>query len=86
MNDPRTTAVISWNTKEYPSEPIISYGETESLGNFKEASIYTLNYTLQNGSICSAELTDLKPNTLYYYQVESNSSYKGEIMSFKTAP
>lgn len=82
MNDPRTTAVISWNTKEHPSEPIISYGETESLGNFKEASIYTL----QTGYFCSAELTDLKPNTSYYYQVESNSSYKGEIMNFKTAP
>ena len=82
MNDPRTTTVISWNTKEYPSEPIISYGETESLGIFKEASIYTI----QTGYLCSAELTDLKPNTSYYYQVESNSSYKGEIMNFKTAP
>ncbi len=82
INDPRTTAVISWNTKEYPSEPIIFYGETESLGNLKEASIYTL----QTGYLCSAELTDLKPNTIYNYQVQSNSSYKGEIMNFKTAP
>lgn len=82
MNDPRTTAVISWNTKEYPSEPIIFYGETESLGNLTEASIYSL----QTGYLCSAELNNLKPNTIYNYQVQSNSSHKGEIMNFKTAP
>ncbi len=80
--DPRTTAVISWNTKGFPSDPKVYYGETKSLGNEKEASIYTI----ETGYLSSIELTNLKPNTIYHYQVQSNSSQKGEIMNFRTAP
>ena len=80
--DPRTTAVISWNSKGFPSDPKVYYGETKSLGSVKNASIYTL----ETGYLSSIELTKLKPNTIYHYQVQSDPSHKGEIMSFRTAP
>ncbi len=57
-----TTALISWKTTDY-TNGIIEYGETSSLGRtVREPSG-------QYATLHSLEITDLKPNTKYFFRI-----------------
>jgi len=57
-----STAVINWVTDE-PSDGIIRYGNTTALGKALSDSKLILSHSFQ--------LTHLKPDTKYYYEVQS---------------
>ena len=60
------------------------YGATQSLGHNTNSG----NIGNQMNTQYSSLITNLKPNTLYYCRaviVNANGTYKGELMSFRTA-
>jgi hypothetical protein len=75
-----TTAVISWRTDTY-SDSRVNYGTTTALGQTK--------YDAANVTHHSLLLTDLTPDTLYYFRVESrdaSGTTTSDLYSFKTIP
>ncbi len=85
INDPSDSIVISWYTEEQASDPRVTYSKNPELINSEsiEASVKIIDSTY----IYQAELTGLKPETTYYFEVSSDASNKkAEIMSFTTAP
>ncbi len=79
--DPRTEAIIAWETEDKEASAVW-YGKNEDDLKSKE----TDSERVKNHHII---LTDLNPDTLYYYRVgidDSDPIYRSEIYSFKTAP
>ncbi|MCD6394893.1 MAG: tandem-95 repeat protein, partial [Planctomycetes bacterium] len=62
------SASITWTTDK-PSDSVVRYGETTSLGSeFSDATLVTSH---------SLAITGLSPDTLYYYEVESMDADAG---------
>ncbi|MGV9173940.1 MAG: metallophosphoesterase, partial [Promethearchaeia archaeon] len=79
--DPRTQAIITWETKE-PHASVLWYGtEREHIEKKVEQN--------EKVSIHRITLDNLTPDTQYFYQVgmqSENLDYKSDIAVFKTAP
>ena len=78
------SVVISWFTDWYLDnyEPFVRYSSKSDLSNFIEIKP---NRTIISGTITYiAELVDLRPNTIYFYQIRCDEYTKREIMSFTT--
>lgn len=67
--DPCTQMRITWQVESPIDSPIVEYGTTPELGGRAVAQRRT--YPDETGVIYSALLTDLQPNTRYYYRVGS---------------
>ena len=83
-------AVIAWSTNTGGSS-IVHYGtDPNSLSQMSESPY--ANDRESNGETHRVTLRNLKPNTSYYYQVDSGqgqgtgSESKGHVETFKTAP
>ncbi|RCK81543.1 MAG: Fibronectin type 3 domain protein [Candidatus Ozemobacter sibiricus] len=57
-----TTALVTWKTTDY-TNGIIEYGETEAYGRTVREP------DLQYATVHSLEITDLKPNTKYFFRI-----------------
>jgi len=79
--DPKTEAVITWETEELESS-IVWYGiDQNNLNQNKTDNTLAV--------IHRVVLTDLNPDTIYYYRVGTVNPefvYRSEVFSFKTAP
>ncbi|MHA1921014.1 MAG: metallophosphoesterase [Promethearchaeota archaeon] len=75
---PSSEIIILWESKN-KEDSAIFYGENRDFLNY---SVY--NYT--QTQIHLFRLTDLKPDTKYYYKVGSSEYIKDDINGFKTAP
>lgn len=75
-------SVVRYGTNQYLTE----YTEVKSTSTLwgVSTSVIDSNTGFPDRYVCKAVLTDLKPNTTYYYKV-SCSSGSSEIRSFKTA-
>lgn len=79
--DPRTEAIITWETNE-KEKSTVWYGIERNNLNWKKTNNNRVN-------IHRIILTGLKPNTKYYYRVGIDGLspiYRSSISSFKTAP
>ena len=77
-NNPSSEAIISWESINQEDSAVF-YGENLNL----------LNYSISNPTMTEIHhvlLTDLKPNTKYYYKIGSSEEMKNEINVFQTAP
>lgn len=81
LND---SIIITWFTEEKASEPKVRYSNNSGLSNAKEIepNMTEISHTF----IYVSKLENLKPNTMYYYQVSSDENNEREIMSFNTFP
>jgi len=59
------TATITWTTDE-PSDSVVNYGTTTALGNTTSNSNMVTSHSIM--------LTDLLPNTTYYFEVQSTDA------------
>ncbi len=79
--DPRTEAIITWETIE-PEESVVWYGVIEQWLNYKKKDS-------AREYIHRVVLTGLNPDTTYYYRVgteKPDSNIRSPVFSFKTAP
>lgn len=77
-DSPSSEAIISWESINQENSAVI-YGE----------NLNSLNYSVSNPTLSEIHhilLTDLKPNTKYYYKIGSSEEMKNEINVFQTAP
>jgi len=77
-HDPRTEAIITWETKE-KEESTVWYGTNKDNLKWDEnddEDVYIHKIILEG----------LDPDTKYYYQVNIDNSEKSEVFSFITAP
>jgi hypothetical protein len=92
-----TGASVGWHTFSCPlttsnpnPNPTVIYGFTKSNLNFTSingnSSVYDPHILLKTSWFYSVELPNLKPSTVYYYQiVKSNYVSASAILSFKSA-
>lgn len=79
-----TSATISWQTDQ-PAIGIVSWGDSDSLGNSQ--SDFRDNDIEQPHLSHLITLTNLNPNTSYYFKVKSNTQfYPDKVLSFKSGP
>lgn len=100
MTDDPTQMRINWNTQQN-SFPSVNYGTDPA--HLTNSILRVLTTSYQSTDLCgepatskgwrapgylhSALLTDLTPNTLYYYQVgDESSGSRSDIRSFYSAP
>jgi hypothetical protein len=84
VNDSSNSMIITWYTENEALDPEVVYSDQYSLINNKTA-IPSLK-TIEGYYIYSANLIDLEPRNMYFYQVSSDSSNKREILNFTTQP
>ena len=86
--DPSTEMIILWATKSYVNSHV-KYGTRKSqlhvaarshYSHFTETNQYGLQHWYQ------AVLTRLKPNTVYFYQVQAGMASRSLIYKFRTLP
>lgn len=80
INDPSNSVVITWYTTSKASIPRVEYDSSPLLENAVQE--IATEKVVDGTYIYSVELTELKPQTTYYYQVMESS----EIFDFSTAP
>jgi len=84
-SDPRTTMVVTWQTKENHNVPAeVVYGITESYGETAKDNTWT--YEGADGYIYSVELKGLKPGTTYHYRCGDDVGGWSKDYTFTTAP
>lgn len=100
LTDDPTQMRVNWNSKQN-SFPSLNYGTDPK--NLNNSILRVLTTTYKSTDMCgepatttgwrdpgymhSALITDLTPNTLYYYQVGDESSQsKSDVYSFYSAP
>ncbi len=83
--DPKTTVVVTWQTKENHNVPAeVVYGTTENYGEMAKDQTWT--YEGADGYIYSVELTGLKPGTVYHYRCGDSVGGWSKDYTFTTAP
>ncbi|MBC7221267.1 metallophosphoesterase family protein [Candidatus Bipolaricaulota bacterium] len=85
QNDPATTMTIMWRTDPEVDESVVNYGLTEDLGQRATGARHSYTYVREEIVWHTVELTDLIPNTTYYYRCGA-PEYWSEVYSFTTAP
>lgn len=76
---------ITWKT-DFENTPVVHFGTSaQELSRQQEGSADNLSGDAKNYFWNSVQLTGLEPNTLYYYQVESDGR-KSEVYRFRTMP
>lgn len=85
QHDPATTITIMWRSSPDITESVVEYGLTAELE--KTATGTRITYTALRQEIVwhVVELTDLLPNTTYYYRCGA-PGYWSETYTFTTAP
>ncbi len=97
IHNPNESIVITWYTKAEADDPIVEYSIDDDLLDSEsvEPDVEKLEYISEDSQepilyvscyIYTAELTDLMPDTSYYYQISSDDDNQGEIMKFTTFP
>ena len=82
-NDPSSSMVVSWWTQSASADSQVYYGSSESNLNF--TAISTDVVTVPTGYIHNVELSNLKPDTRYYYKCGGTSG-NSAVFNFTTAP
>lgn len=78
-----TGMVVSWNTYEKLDHPTVRYGRIPEALHERASSDVSVTYPTSTTYNNHVKITDLEPNTLYYYQpVPSNEK---SLYSFKTS-
>lgn len=83
-NDPKTSMTVMWQTVDATQTSTVQYGESQKLGKETKGQTYTYGYA--TGTIHGAELSKLKPSTVYYYRAGDSAGGWSGTYSFKTAP
>lgn len=86
-DDPATTMVIAWHQAD-GKDPVVRYGTKDHGKNtaafeFRAEPHHTLSYRGMNSNF--ARLTNLKPDTAYYFVVHDSNSTSRRLW-FRTAP
>lgn len=76
--DPKTEVIITWET-EHKEKSIVQYGEEKDNLDLKESDDDKVE-------IHRVILSNLEPDTKYYYQVNLNEDDQSKIQTFVTAP
>ncbi|GBC92010.1 Alkaline phosphatase [bacterium HR15] len=82
-DSPTNSIRIMWQTDQ-ATDTLVEYGETPALGSIAYGQQVT--YSLQTGILHEATLTNLQPDTLYYYRVGDPQNGFSPIYTFRTAP
>lgn len=80
-NDASSSIAVTWNTDSASAPTHVEYGTSTSLGQSESGTSFLGNGNL--GSIHEVELTDLEPDTLYYYRVGGPGDWS-DIAEFRT--
>ena len=83
INDPSDSIVITWYTEGKASDPKVEYSINSDLSKSKEQT--AISKYVDTTFIYTAEITELKANTTYFYQVYSDTKNKEGIYNFTTA-
>lgn len=83
--DPTTTQTITWRTDTTVNSGQVQYGKDPLLKDAKtiDATVQKFSSDLGDMNIHSATLTDLEPETKYYYRVGYGNNFSS-IYSFTT--
>ncbi len=82
-DNPTNSIRIMWQTDQ-ATATVVEYGETPALGSV--AYGHQVTYSLQTGILHEATLTNLQPDTLYYYRVGDPQNGFSPVYTFRTAP
>ncbi|MHA1731664.1 MAG: purple acid phosphatase family protein [Promethearchaeota archaeon] len=81
VNDPATSIVVAWKDEVFVDGAAVQFGPTPGLGRSQPAA----SDEIETGYYYSAELTDLTPDTEYYFRVGSGQAWS-EVYNTHTAP
>ncbi len=85
QHNPATTITIMWRSSPSVTESVVEYGLTPEFGKTVTGTRVTYTALRQEIVWHVVELTDLLPNTTYYYRCGAPGYWSG-VYSFTTAP
>lgn len=84
QNDPATTMTLMWRSAP-GATGVVEYGKSPGeLTQTVESTTHSYRYARTEVYWHTAEITDLEPNTTYYYRVETSEPWVSEEYAFKT--
>lgn len=82
--DSQTTMSITWQSAQPLAQPVVQYGEGNSLS--QTAVARRIRYEQETGPLYQVTLRNLKPGTTYSYRVGDTTKGWSEVHTFRTAP
>lgn len=80
-----TSVSVAWNTYEQMSKPCVNYGTSAKSLKSQACSTTSITYSTSRTWSNLVQISNLKPATVYYYQVVSTNSTVAQFMSPRQA-